>query len=94
MISKLAPGMTNVNLTAEVVCVEGVRKVRTRYGKKRVCNATLKDDTGEISLTLWGEQIDLIREGDTVNIAGGYVTEWKGEFQVNIPKKGIIEKKE
>lgn len=92
MISKLIPGMTNVNLIAKVVSKGDKREVNTKYGKSRVCDALIKDETGEVNLTLWGEQIDMVKEGEEVEIQGGYTTEWQGEIKLNIPKKGAISK--
>ncbi|PIX44543.1 DNA-binding protein, partial [archaeon CG_4_8_14_3_um_filter_38_5] len=46
---------------------------------------------GEIKLTLWGEQISKVREGDEVSISGAYITEFQGELQLNVPKKGLLE---
>lgn len=92
MISKLIPGMTGVIIKAKVISKGDKRSISTKYGRSKVCSAKLKDETGEISLTLWGDQISKVREGEQIFIKGGYVTEWNGELQLNIPKKGMIEK--
>ena len=84
--------MTNVNLIAKVVDKGDKREVNTKYGKSRVCDIVIKDETGEVSLTLWNEQIDLVKEGEEVQIQGAYTTEWQGEIKLNIPKKGVLEK--
>ncbi|MDD2678651.1 MAG: OB-fold nucleic acid binding domain-containing protein [Candidatus Nanoarchaeia archaeon] len=94
MISKLIPGMTNVQLLARVISKEAPRTVNTKYGSTKVCDAVLKDETGEIGLTLWSEQISKIKEGDEVIIKGGYTSEWQGEVKLNIPKRSEITKKE
>jgi len=91
MISKLIPGMANVNLAGKIVSKDDKRSVNTKYGKSQVCDAILRDDTGEIKLTLWGEQISKVREGDEVSISGAYITEFQGELQLNVPKKGLLE---
>jgi len=36
-------------------------------------------------------QIEKSNVGDKVKISGAYVTEFRGELQLNIPKKGRIE---
>lgn len=92
MISKLIPGMTNVNIVGKVISKGEKRTVRTKFGKTKVCDAIIKDDTGEITLTLWSDQISMVKEGETISVQGGYITEWQGEFQLNIPKRGSIEK--
>ncbi len=92
MIGKLAPGMSNVALIAKVVSKGDKRTVNTKYGKSTVCDAILRDETGEVNLTLWADQVNMIKEGDEVQIQGGYVTEWQGEIKLNIPKKGVLQK--
>jgi replication factor A1 len=90
-ISELKLGMSKINLTAKIVEVSEPRNVRTRLGyQTRVATATLEDDTGRIPLTLWGRQIDEVGEGDTVEITDGYVSEFKGELQLNVPRRGKI----
>ena len=90
-ISELAPGTGNVNVTAEVTAIEEPREVVTKFGKKtRVANATIKDDSGEITLTLWGDDIDTVSIGDTVTIENGWVSEFKGQPQISAGKYGKI----
>lgn len=86
--------MTNVNIVAKVVSKGEKRTVNTRHGKKKVCDATLRDDTGEITFTLWSDQISIVKEGEVISVQGAYITEWRGEFQLSVPKTGIIEKQE
>jgi len=81
--------MNNANLTAKVISVSEPREVMTKLGyRTRVASATIEDDTGKIELTLWGKQIDEINEGNTVEIKDGYIREFRGELQLNIPRKG------
>jgi len=90
-INELRLGMSKINLTAKVVDVSEPRDVRTKLGyRTRVATATIEDDTGKIPLTLWGRQIDEIGEGDTVEISDGFISEFRGELQLNVPRKGKI----
>jgi len=85
--------MNNINLTVKVIDVSEPRSVRTRFGyQTRVATATIEDDTGKIPLTLWGKQIDEVGEGDKIEITDGYVKEFRGELQLNVPRKGKIRK--
>ena len=63
------------------------RTVNTKYGETQVCDSYLKDDTGRIKLTLWGEDIVKVKNGDTVSIQGAYTTTFRNEVQLNVPKK-------
>ena len=90
-INELRLGMNSINLTAKVVDVSEPRSVRTKMGyQTKVATATVEDDTGKMSLTLWGKQIDEIGSGDTIEIKEGFITEFRGELQLNVPRKGQI----
>jgi replication factor A1 len=95
-ISELKPGVGNVTIElAEVTAIEEPRDVLTRFGRKtRVANATIKDETGEITLSLWGEDIDRIAIGDKIKIENGWVSEFRGSPQISAGKYGKIVKVE
>jgi len=63
------------------------RTVNTKYGETQDCDSYLKDETGRIKLTLWGEDIEKVKNGDTVSIQGAYTTTFRNEVQLNVPKK-------
>ncbi|MFH1393528.1 MAG: OB-fold nucleic acid binding domain-containing protein [Candidatus Micrarchaeota archaeon] len=87
-ISELSPGTGSVNLDAEVVSIEEPREIN-KYGRKlRVANATIKDDSGTITLVLWNDEIDKIKEGNKIKIENGYVNEWQGNPQLTLGKFG------
>jgi|TARA_B100002003_G_C13815767_1_gene401860 replication factor A1 len=90
-ISDLQPRQGKVDITVEVTAKEDVREFE-KFGKTgRVCNVKIKDDTGEMVLSLWNEQIDQVNVGDKVHIANGYVSEWQGEMQLSTGKFGSME---
>ncbi len=90
-INELKLGMNEITLKAKVVDVSEPRSVNTKFGyQTRVATATIEDDSGQITLTLWGKQIDEINLGDTIEVTKGYVSEFRGEIQLNIPKSGEI----
>ncbi len=90
-IKELTPRMGNVELVAEVAEVGEIREFN-KFGKAgRVATARLKDETGEIELSLWNEQIDQFGKGDTVKVVNGYVKEYQGEMQLTTGMKGSIE---
>ena len=90
-INELKIGTSDINLTAKVVEISEPRDVRTKFGySTKVATATIEDDTGKIDLTLWGNQIEEIGEGDTIELTGGYVREFRGELQLSVPKRGEI----
>ena len=89
-ISELVNGSKKVDIEAKVVQKEEARDVNTKFGRNRVCNAIVEDDSGSIMLVLWGEEIDKVKEGDTVKIENGYVNEWKDTLQLSIGKFGKL----
>jgi len=90
-IAELKPRQGNVIIEAEVVDV-GETKEFEKFGRKgRVANATIKDESGEIKLTLWNDDIDKIKKGDKIKISNGYVNEFQGEKQLTAGKFGKLE---
>ncbi|MFH1448152.1 MAG: OB-fold nucleic acid binding domain-containing protein [Candidatus Micrarchaeota archaeon] len=90
-ISELKSGIGNVDVEAEVTAIDESRDVVTKFGKKtRVANATIKDDSGEITLSLWGDDIDGVSIGDKVKIENGWVSEFKGAKQISAGRYGKI----
>ena len=90
-IKELAPRMGNVELVAEVAEIGEIREFN-KFGKAgRVATARLKDESGEIELSLWNEQIDQFGKGDTVKVSNGYVKEYQGEMQLTTGMRGTIE---
>ncbi|MDI6806280.1 MAG: OB-fold nucleic acid binding domain-containing protein [Candidatus Aenigmarchaeota archaeon] len=90
-IAELRDGMRNVSLEAKVIDVSETRVVQTKYGRREVANATIEDDSGQVSLVLWREQIRAVNVGDKISVSGGFVTEFRDELQVNVPRSGKIE---
>ena len=73
------------------------RKGETRTVNKKVggtidvCDAYLVDESGEIKLTLWGDDIPKISDGSKVKITNGYTNTFKGEVSLTKGKYGQLE---
>jgi len=92
-ISDLRPGRV-ATFDATVARLEPVREVEQRTGgTQRVRNGLLRDGTGEISLVLWGDEVELVVEGETVRVVEGWVKDYKGRPQVSLGRTGRIEKR-
>ena len=90
-ISDLKAGTGNVNVSGEITEKEEARDVITKFGKKlRVASAKLKDDSGEITLSLWNDDADKFAVGDKVKIENGWVSEFKSNPQLSAGKFGKI----
>jgi replication factor A1 len=80
--------MGSVSLKAEIVDIESPREINKMGRALRVANATLKDETGTISLVLWNEAIDKVQVGNMVQIENGYVNTWQDKMQLTLGKFG------
>ncbi len=90
-ISDIKRGMNNISVEAEVVSISEVREVKLRDGTTaRVVDCVIADSSGEMKLTLWNEQISMVREGSKISIVNGYTREFKGENILNIGKYGKL----
>ncbi|MBI2658481.1 hypothetical protein HYX05_00040 [Candidatus Woesearchaeota archaeon] len=90
-VKDLKPKQGNVDITIDVVDVGEAREFQ-KFGKPgRVANAVAKDETGNIKLTLWNEDIEKVSAGDKVHLTNGYVNEWQGEMQLTTGRLGKLE---
>ncbi|MDP7506121.1 MAG: OB-fold nucleic acid binding domain-containing protein [Candidatus Woesearchaeota archaeon] len=91
MIKDLEARQGNVDIVVEVMEVSEAKEFE-KFGKQgKVANAMVKDESGEIKLTLWNDDIDKIKVGDKIHIINGYVGEWQGEKQLSTGKFGQME---
>lgn len=91
-IDKLVNRQRKVSIVVRVDEKGEPRQVNSRYKDETytVADAIVSDETGSIKLTLWNEQIDQVEVGNTLRIENGYVSEWRGELQLNIGKYGTM----
>lgn len=90
-VKDLEPRQGNVDIEVEVTAKGDVREFQ-KFGRSgRVCNATVRDETGEVKLTLWNEDVDKVNVGDKVKLTNGYVNEFQGEKQLTSGKFGKLE---
>lgn len=90
-ISDLTPGLGRIEIEAEVKSIEPTR-IFNKFGRElKVANAMVSDESGEIKLTLWNEDIDKIKEGSKIKITNGFVNEFQGEKQLTAGKFGKLE---
>ncbi|VVB67898.1 OB-fold nucleic acid binding domain protein [Candidatus Norongarragalina meridionalis] len=90
-ISELTQGTGNVEIEAEIVGIEDTREINKMGRNLRVANATIRDDSGTITLVLWNDAIDKVREGSKIKITNGYVNTWQSKLQLTLGKFGKME---
>jgi replication factor A1 len=87
-ISDLKTGMRRVDIKVKIVSVGEARDVNTKYGAARVATATVADETGQTKLTLWNDDIEKVSQDDVLEIKNGYISEFRGELQLNVGQYG------
>ena len=71
-ITEVKAGTGSISVSGEITAKDEPRDVLTKFGKRMsVCSATLKDDSGEIVLSLWNDDIAKVNVGDQVAIENG-----------------------
>ncbi|MGC8996212.1 MAG: OB-fold nucleic acid binding domain-containing protein [Thermoplasmata archaeon] len=94
-ISELIDGV-NVSLKVKVEKVYDTEMVKSKKNKDyRIRKLNVSDDSGNIDLVLWNEEIDnysWIREGDQILIRNCYVKLNNNNLQLVLGKWGLITK--
>lgn len=91
-ISELKAKQGSVEVEGKILEVSPAREFQ-KFGRPgKVANAILEDDSGKITLSLWNEDVDKVKEGDVIRIKNGYVNEWQGDLQLTAGRYGSIEK--
>tara|TARA_Y100000310_G_scaffold324465_1_gene386320 strand:+ start:1289 stop:1579 length:291 start_codon:yes stop_codon:yes gene_type:complete len=90
-ISELESKQGKIDIEVEITKVDEPREFEKFGQKGKVATATVKDESGEIKLTLWNEEVDSVKEGDKIKITNGYVSEYQGEKQLTAGRFGKLE---
>lgn len=91
-IGDLNDGMSEVVVIGKITKIFPSRKVKRKKDGKEltVTNVILEDETGRIKLTLWNDQINLIKFNEKRRIEFGNVTSYNNELQLNLGFYGRI----
>lgn len=92
-VGELNPSSRAVNVLAKVVSKSEVRNIAAgRDGSPhKVSDALIGDETGSVYLTLWDDNIDKVKDSDTILVKNGYVNLFRGNIRLNIGKYGTLE---
>ncbi|HLC62893.1 MAG TPA: SOSS complex subunit B family protein [Candidatus Nanoarchaeia archaeon] len=91
LLNEIAPKQGKINIELEVVSVEPAKEFQKFGQKGRVAVATVKDDSGEMKMTLWNDEIDFVKPGIKIRITNGYCNEFQGEKQLTAGRFGKLE---
>jgi replication factor A1 len=91
-ICDIKEGDNEINVEGEITEKTYAREVRSKFGYRplMVADATLKDETGSITLTLWNEQVSQVMVGDKVKIENGYAKSFRNVLQLSTGKYGKL----
>ena len=78
---------SGINVQGKIRDKGEVRTVTTKFGETKVCDAFLEDESGSIKLTLWADDTEKVKNGDTVKLEGGYTTSFREVIQLNKGRK-------
>lgn len=92
-VGELNPSSRAVNVLAKVLSKSEVRNVAAgKDGEPhKVSDALVGDETGCVYLTLWDDNIEKVKDGDTVSIKNGYVNLFRGNMRLNVGRYGTLE---
>ena len=90
-LSEIAPRQGKISIELTVVSVDQPREFQKFGQKGRVATAVVKDDSGEMKMTLWNEEIDIVKPGMRIKIVNGYCNEFQGEKQLTAGRFGKLE---
>ena len=62
-----------------------------RGGSLQVCNLTGEDDSGKVTITLWNDDIHMVKPGDTIKITKGWASIYNDVMQVSSGRFGTLE---
>ena len=92
-IADLKPGMRGVNVEAKIYNITESRTVNLRAGgTAQVADATISDESGSIKLSLWDDQIEMVKQGDKISIENGYTQAFRGDNSLNIGRYGKLKR--
>jgi ssDNA-binding replication factor A large subunit len=74
-IAELKPGMKDVEIVAKVKTKQLVHS-----GPKKLAQAVIEDETGQVVLNLWRNQVDQVEVGDLIRIKNAYTKSRQGQL--------------
>lgn len=81
-----------INIVVRVIVKGEPRSVNTKFGKSRVCDLKVGDETGTTTMSLWGTKINEASFGDLLKIEEGYTNVWQGRAQLSLGRNGTMTK--
>ena len=77
-VKDVKPGDGNISLVVRVVSVSRPRKVETKYGEVMKASAVVADETGEVTLNLRRNQVNVVKPGYTIKVENAFAKGFRG----------------
>ncbi|MCQ5361907.1 MAG: single-stranded DNA-binding protein [Candidatus Methanomethylicia archaeon] len=91
-IEELNPASRGVDVLVKILEINPSKEVSTKDGSSHnVAEALVGDETGCVLLSLWDDDIQRVKVGQTVSIKNGYVTLFRGSIRLNVGRYGTLE---
>jgi replication factor A1 len=77
--------MRGISVIGNIESITEARTVNLKTGgTAQVADAIISDETGSIKLSLWDNNIHVVKQGDKVSIENGSTRVFQGENSLNI----------
>lgn len=87
-ITNLKMGLSKIKIRGEIINIEEIIEMETKYGTKILTLIKIKDNTGDVILELWDNiiPIERIKKGMRLEIINGYTKVHEGELRLGLQK--------
>lgn len=92
-IKNIVSGLRNVETAGKVMQKFDLREFETERGKGKVQNFIIGDETGEIRVTAWNDQVNALNKfdnGDIIKIENGFVKTNQGRKEIHLNDRAKI----
>jgi len=89
-VKELQPRQAVDKIELQITEIGEARQWNNARGNGTVAAAKAKDESGEVSLTLWNQDIGKVKKGDKIVIENGWVGEYQGEKQLSTGRFGKL----
>jgi ssDNA-binding replication factor A large subunit len=86
-IAELEENSKVVNLNVEIQTLEDVQNTETG---KTLQEGVVSDDSGQVKITFWDDQVGKYKQGDKITMVTGWCKSFEGELQISSGKFGKI----
>ena len=90
-IESVKPLEKHIDVVFKAVEKEEEREINSRSGEThRVCDFTVADETGSITLTLWNEDIDAVEIDKVYKLSNGFANVFRNSLRLSKGKFGAL----